>query len=74
MDAVPALRARCLYSKVPRFKMHQYYGFTKYADYLSYSVYMPIGIVGCYATRLLDECSVIVIEDNNGVIAVFEVC
>lgn len=75
MNAVPALRARCIYRlPLTPFEVSRVYEFAKHADYTSFSVYKPLGVESCYATRLLDECSVIVIEDNKGAIAVFVVC
>lgn len=75
MDCVPALRARCIYSNllVP-FEVGKHYKFAKHADYTSFSVYKPVGVSSCYATRLLDECCVLVIEGKDGLFAAFEVC
>ena len=75
MKAVPGLRARCIYRRpLTPFDPFRVYEFAKHADYASFSVYKPIGVESCYATRLLDECSIIVIEDTKGAIAAFEVC
>lgn len=77
MKTMTILRARCIYSKLAAFDVLKHYKFGKYADYASFSVYKPIVGVetgNCYATRLLDECGVLVIEGVREVLAVFEVC
>lgn len=75
MKTMTILRARCIYRHpLVMFEVGKYYAFEKYADYASFSVYKPVVAEWCYATRLLDECSVLVIEDKTGLLAVFEVC
>ena len=68
------LRALCIYSTVSLFDAHKYYDFNKIAVFTSYSVYKAKGVEYGYATRLLDECSALVIESKNGLLAVFKVC
>lgn len=75
MENIPSLRALCIYRRpLTPFKPFMVYEFVKYADYSSFSVYKPIGVDSCYATRLLDDSGAIVIEGTKGVVAVFEVC
>lgn len=75
MKTINTLRARCIYRRpLTPFEPFRVYEFAKHADHASFSVYNPIGVESSYATRLLDECSIIVIEDTKGAIAVFEVC
>lgn len=68
------LRARCIYSKLSLFCTGKDYGFLKLSEFSSFSVYKPVAAEWCYASRLLDQCSVLVIEDKNGLLAAFEVC
>lgn len=75
ISSVRTLRARCIYRHpLVMFEIGKYYGFVKYADFTSFSVYKTVTVEPYYATRLLDECCVMVIEGKEGLIAVFEVC
>ena len=74
MNPVKVIRARCIYSKLTLFRVGKDYGFAKQSEFSSFSVYKPVEAEWCYATRLLDECSVLVIEDKSGLLAAFEVC
>jgi hypothetical protein len=74
MKTMTILRARCIYSKLTLFHVGKDYGFSKISEFTSFSVYKPVAAEWCYATRMLDECSVLVIENKDGLLAVFEVC
>lgn len=75
MDTLKVVRARCLYSKTPRFVNSRVYEFSLVHIGVSYDTY--ISNEGAYAaTRLMGDMSKALISegDNVGVIAVFEVC
>lgn len=73
MNTVKVVRARCIYSKVTLFDVYKYYDFKKVVDRPSFSIYKAVGVEFGYASRLLDECGVLVIESGCEVLAVFEV-
>lgn len=72
MKPMIPLRARCLYSKAVQFTASRLYTFEFIESFSSYDVYITDGDL--FAFRFLgDSTQTLLIEDLNGVVAVFEI-
>ena len=72
MKAQSTLRARCLYSRTALFGVNRLYTFKLLKRFTSYDVYLTDDILAAF--RFLgDSTRSLLIEDVDGVIAVFEI-